>query len=125
MARRLFRERGLTSPAELRAARAAGTVPGEIPGAVFLLIDGWAVFREEFELLEDRIGEIAAVKAGAAGRLEGPDELPARVDHPVEVVVEPVDLAADDILEPLVGLEATECYLRRELHDASRAEMYL
>jgi S-DNA-T family DNA segregation ATPase FtsK/SpoIIIE len=57
---RLFRERGLTSPAELRAARAAGTVPAEIPGAVFLVIDGWAVFREEFELLEDRIGEIAA-----------------------------------------------------------------
>ncbi|QSB15719.1 type VII secretion protein EccCa [Natronosporangium hydrolyticum] len=56
----LFREYGLASPAALRAARATGTVPAEIPGAVFLIIDGWAVFREEFELLEDRISEIAA-----------------------------------------------------------------
>jgi S-DNA-T family DNA segregation ATPase FtsK/SpoIIIE len=56
----LFRERGLDSPAGLRAARAAGTVPADVPGAVFLVIDGWAVFREHFELLEDRIGEIAA-----------------------------------------------------------------
>ena len=56
----LFREHGLASPAALRAARAAGTVPAGIPGAVFLVIDGWAVFREDFELLEERIGEIAA-----------------------------------------------------------------
>jgi S-DNA-T family DNA segregation ATPase FtsK/SpoIIIE len=56
----LFREHGLASPAALRAARAAGTLPAEVPGAVFLVIDGWALFREEFELLEDRIGEIAA-----------------------------------------------------------------
>lgn len=56
----LFREHGLASPAALRAARAAGTVPAEVPGAVFLVIDGWAVFREEFELLEDRISDIAA-----------------------------------------------------------------
>jgi S-DNA-T family DNA segregation ATPase FtsK/SpoIIIE len=56
----LFREHGLASPAELRAARAAGRVPAEVPGAVFLVIDGWAMFREEFDLREDRIGEIAA-----------------------------------------------------------------
>jgi S-DNA-T family DNA segregation ATPase FtsK/SpoIIIE len=56
----LFREHGLASPAALRSARAAGTVPVGVPGAVFLVIDGWAVFREEFELLEDRVGEIAA-----------------------------------------------------------------
>jgi S-DNA-T family DNA segregation ATPase FtsK/SpoIIIE len=57
---RLFRDRGLASPAALRAARAAGTVPAEVPGAVFLVIDGWAVFREEFEPLEERVAEIAA-----------------------------------------------------------------
>jgi S-DNA-T family DNA segregation ATPase FtsK/SpoIIIE len=56
----LFREHQLSSPAALRAARAAGTVPPEVPGAVFLVIDGWAVFREEFELLENRIADIAA-----------------------------------------------------------------
>jgi S-DNA-T family DNA segregation ATPase FtsK/SpoIIIE len=56
----LFREHGLASPAALRAARAAGTVPADVPGAVFLVIDGWAMFRDDFELLEERIGEIAA-----------------------------------------------------------------
>ncbi|MGH3681076.1 MAG: type VII secretion protein EccCa, partial [Natronosporangium sp.] len=56
----LFREHGLGSPAALRAARAAGTVPADVPGAVFLIVDGWVSFREDFELLEDRIGEIAA-----------------------------------------------------------------
>lgn len=56
----LFRQYGLASPAALRAARASGTVPADVPGAIFLVIDGWAVFREEFELLEDRISEIAA-----------------------------------------------------------------
>jgi S-DNA-T family DNA segregation ATPase FtsK/SpoIIIE len=56
----LFREHGLASAAALRAARAAGRVPADVPGAIFLVIDGWAVFREDFELLEDRVGEIAA-----------------------------------------------------------------
>lgn len=56
----LFREHGLSSPGQLRAARAAGRVPPDVPGAVFLVIDGWAVFRENFELLEDRISDIAA-----------------------------------------------------------------
>lgn len=56
----LFRDHNLSSPAALRAARAAGTVPADEPGSIFLVIDGWAMFREEFELLEDRIGEIAA-----------------------------------------------------------------
>src|SRR5690606_15093574 len=56
----LFREYGLSSPAELRAARAAGRIPSEVPGAIFLVIDGWAVFRENFELLEDRVSDIAA-----------------------------------------------------------------
>jgi S-DNA-T family DNA segregation ATPase FtsK/SpoIIIE len=57
---RLFRELRLATPAALRAARTAGQVPASVPGAVFLVIDGWAVFREEFELLADRVGEIAA-----------------------------------------------------------------
>ena len=56
----LFREHNLASPAALRAARAAGTVPADVPGSIFLIIDGWAMFREEFELLEDRISQIAA-----------------------------------------------------------------
>jgi S-DNA-T family DNA segregation ATPase FtsK/SpoIIIE len=56
----LFRALGLDSPAALREARAAGTAPPEVPGDIFLVIDGWGAFREENELLEQRIAEIAA-----------------------------------------------------------------
>jgi DNA segregation ATPase FtsK/SpoIIIE, S-DNA-T family len=55
----LFRTRGLDSPAALRRARAAGTVPRDVPGDVLLVIDGWGGFREENEVLEQRIAEIA------------------------------------------------------------------
>jgi len=56
----LFRSRGFDSPAALRQARAAGTVPPDVAGDIFLVIDGWAGFREENEPLEQRIAEIAA-----------------------------------------------------------------
>jgi len=56
----LFRERGLDSAAALRAARAAGTVPPEVPASVFLVIDGWGPFREDHEMLEPQVADIAA-----------------------------------------------------------------
>lgn len=55
-----FREHRLDSPAALREARAAGRVPADVPGAVFLIVDGWGVFREDFEALEERVADIAA-----------------------------------------------------------------
>lgn len=57
---RIFRELGLDSPAALREARATGRAPADLPGAVFLVIDGWGVFREDFEALEERVADIAA-----------------------------------------------------------------
>ena len=56
----LFREHGLDSAAALREARANGTVPAEVPASILLLIDGWGPFREDHELLEGQVAEIAA-----------------------------------------------------------------
>ena len=55
----LFRQYGLDSAAALRTARAAGTVPEDVPASIFLIVDGWGSFREEHELLESQIGELA------------------------------------------------------------------
>lgn len=56
----LFREYGLTSMRQLREARADGRVPDEVPGDVFLIVDGWGTFREEYDHFEGVIGDIAA-----------------------------------------------------------------
>jgi S-DNA-T family DNA segregation ATPase FtsK/SpoIIIE len=56
----LFQQHGLDSVAALRAARADGQVPADVPGAVFLVIDGWGVFREDAEVLEERVADVAA-----------------------------------------------------------------
>ncbi|WP_327676992.1 type VII secretion protein EccCa [Kitasatospora sp. NBC_00458] len=55
----LFRVTGLDSIATYRARRAAGQLPGERFGDVFLVIDGWSTFKQEFESLEPVIGDIA------------------------------------------------------------------
>jgi ESX secretion system protein EccC len=54
-----FAELGLESMAAYRAARARGEVQDPY-GDVFLVVDGWATLRQDFEELENRIGEIAA-----------------------------------------------------------------
>jgi DNA segregation ATPase FtsK/SpoIIIE, S-DNA-T family len=54
-----FAELGLESMAAYRAARARGEVQDR-HGDVFLVVDGWATLRQDFEELENRIGEIAA-----------------------------------------------------------------
>jgi S-DNA-T family DNA segregation ATPase FtsK/SpoIIIE len=54
-----FNELGLESMAAYRAARARGEVQDPY-GDVFLVVDGWATLRQDFEELENRIGEIAA-----------------------------------------------------------------
>ncbi|HEX6683475.1 MAG TPA: type VII secretion protein EccCa [Candidatus Limnocylindrales bacterium] len=52
----LFRRNGFDSPASFRAARQGGFAAGDI----FLIIDGWGTFREDHELLEAQVGELAA-----------------------------------------------------------------
>ncbi|MFD4905755.1 type VII secretion protein EccCa [Kitasatospora purpeofusca] len=55
----LFRSTGIDSIGTYRSRRAAGALPDERFGDVFLVIDGWNTFKQEFEALEPVIGDIA------------------------------------------------------------------
>ena len=55
----LFRATGIDSIATYRTRRAAGQLPEEQFGDVFLVIDGWLTFRQEFEALEPVVADIA------------------------------------------------------------------
>lgn len=54
-----FTALGLESMAAYRAARADGRIDDPF-GDVFLVVDGWATLRQDFEELEQRIAEMAA-----------------------------------------------------------------
>lgn len=56
----LFRDHGIDSVQAFRQQRAAGELPPDVGGDVFLLIDGWAAFRERFEPLEPAIVDLAS-----------------------------------------------------------------
>ncbi|KAA1419972.1 type VII secretion protein EccCa [Mumia zhuanghuii] len=62
----LFRRYGLESMHDYRRAREEGRIPADTPGDVFLVIDGWATFREEYDALDYAVDEIAA-RGGAYG----------------------------------------------------------
>ncbi|MGH1565690.1 type VII secretion protein EccCa [Mumia sp. DW29H23] len=62
----LFRRYGLESMQDYRRAREEGRIPRDTPGDVFLVIDGWATFREEYDALDYAVDEIAA-RGGAYG----------------------------------------------------------
>ncbi|MEY9969185.1 S-DNA-T family DNA segregation ATPase FtsK/SpoIIIE [Streptacidiphilus sp. MAP12-16] len=55
----LFRAQGIDSIATFRNRRRAGTLPGEAYGDVFLVVDGWLTFRQEFEMLEPLVTDVA------------------------------------------------------------------
>ncbi|MFJ9631625.1 type VII secretion protein EccCa [Streptomyces sp. NPDC101175] len=55
----LFAARGLESMSAYRALRADGTIDDPF-GDVFLVVDGWATLRQDYEDLEQRIMELAA-----------------------------------------------------------------
>ncbi|MGW5307878.1 type VII secretion protein EccCa [Streptomyces griseoluteus] len=54
-----FRTNGVDSVATYRRRRAAGELPGEAWGDVFLVIDGWGNFKTEYEGLEGVVNDIA------------------------------------------------------------------
>jgi DNA segregation ATPase FtsK/SpoIIIE, S-DNA-T family len=56
----LFRRLGVSGIEEFREARAEGKVPKDQPGDVFLVVDGWGVFREEYDALDYKVADIAA-----------------------------------------------------------------
>ncbi|MGW7434310.1 type VII secretion protein EccCa [Streptomyces sp. NPDC054861] len=55
-----FRANSIDSIATYRRKRAAGELPGEPWGDVFLVIDGWGGFRNEYDMLEGVVSDIAA-----------------------------------------------------------------
>jgi S-DNA-T family DNA segregation ATPase FtsK/SpoIIIE len=57
---RYFAERGIDSMATYRRMRAAGQIPGDGYGDVFLVVDNWLTVRSEFEQIEATITELAA-----------------------------------------------------------------
>jgi S-DNA-T family DNA segregation ATPase FtsK/SpoIIIE len=56
----LFKKHQIDSVAAFRALRAQGELPDEARGDVFLVVDGWATFRQEFEALEPVVTSLAA-----------------------------------------------------------------
>jgi DNA segregation ATPase FtsK/SpoIIIE, S-DNA-T family len=57
---RQFAERGIDSIASYRRMRASGEFPGDGFGDVFLVVDGWLTFRQEYEALEQAVTSLAA-----------------------------------------------------------------
>ncbi|MFF8608046.1 type VII secretion protein EccCa [Streptomyces sp. NPDC015346] len=55
-----FRSHSIDSIATYRRKRAAGELPGEAWGDVFLVIDGWGGFRNDYDMLEPVVSDIAA-----------------------------------------------------------------
>ncbi|GAA4985517.1 type VII secretion protein EccC [Yinghuangia aomiensis] len=55
----MFRAQGIDSIATFRQRRAAGLLPGEEWGDVFLVVDGWLTVRNDYEALEAAITDIA------------------------------------------------------------------
>ncbi|MFJ3905964.1 type VII secretion protein EccCa [Streptomyces sp. NPDC090025] len=55
-----FRAHNIDSMATYRRKRAAGELPSEVYGDVFLVVDGWGGFRTEYEGLEASVSDLAA-----------------------------------------------------------------
>jgi DNA segregation ATPase FtsK/SpoIIIE, S-DNA-T family len=56
---RMFAEHGIDSIATYRRMRAAGRFADQPHGDVFLVVDGWLTLRNDFEGLEEVVGDIA------------------------------------------------------------------
>ncbi|MBB1262491.1 type VII secretion protein EccCb, partial [Streptomyces alkaliterrae] len=54
-----FRVHGIDSMASYRRQRATGALTDQPWGDVFLLIDGWATLKQDYEILEDHITDLA------------------------------------------------------------------
>ncbi|WP_432253335.1 type VII secretion protein EccCa [Streptomyces sp. HNM1019] len=54
-----FRTHGVDSIAGYRKRRAAGELPDEVWGDVFLVIDGWGTFKQEYEQFEGVVMDLA------------------------------------------------------------------
>jgi DNA segregation ATPase FtsK/SpoIIIE, S-DNA-T family len=57
---RYFAERGIDGMATYRRMRAAGQIPGDGFGDVFLVVDNWLIVRQDFEQVETTVTDLAA-----------------------------------------------------------------
>jgi DNA segregation ATPase FtsK/SpoIIIE, S-DNA-T family len=57
---REFAERGIDSMATYRLRRASGEFPGDGYGDVFVVVDNWLTLRQDYEMLESTITQLAA-----------------------------------------------------------------
>jgi S-DNA-T family DNA segregation ATPase FtsK/SpoIIIE len=55
----LFRSQSIDSMTTFRNRKAQGALPDEQHGDVFLIVDGWLTFRQEFDLLEPVVTDLA------------------------------------------------------------------
>jgi len=55
-----FRTLGIDSMTDFRNRKARGEIADDLFGDVFLVVDGWANFRQEFEMLETAVVNLAA-----------------------------------------------------------------
>jgi DNA segregation ATPase FtsK/SpoIIIE, S-DNA-T family len=55
-----FRDQGIDSMAEFRNRKRRGEIKDDPFGDVFVLVDGWLNFRQEFEVLEQQVLQLAA-----------------------------------------------------------------
>jgi len=56
----MFREHGVSSIEEFRRAKATGRITASAPNDIFLVVDGWGSFREEYDSLDYTVADIAA-----------------------------------------------------------------
>jgi DNA segregation ATPase FtsK/SpoIIIE, S-DNA-T family len=56
----LFRHHGIDSVQTFRQMRTDGQLPDDAGGDVFFFLDGWAAFKERFEILEGTIADLAS-----------------------------------------------------------------
>jgi S-DNA-T family DNA segregation ATPase FtsK/SpoIIIE len=55
-----FRDNGIDSMTDFRNRKRRGELPDDVHGDVFLVVDGWAAFKQEFESLEDQVVNLAS-----------------------------------------------------------------
>ncbi|MFJ8251513.1 FtsK/SpoIIIE domain-containing protein [Streptomyces sp. NPDC094466] len=102
-----FRSQGITSMSSYRKDRAAGKWPDQQWGDVFLVIDDWSAFKQEYEQLEGAVLDLASqgLAHGIHLLIATPRYADVRVtlrDH----LVGPVELRLADPMDSQIGRKA-------------------
>jgi S-DNA-T family DNA segregation ATPase FtsK/SpoIIIE len=105
----LFAEQRFDSAHAMRKAHRAGRLPGLTVADIFLVVDGWSVFKEEFEDLTDIVGEIANRGLGYGVHLVIATGRWADLRMPMQAVIgTKVELRLNDAMDSTLGRKAVE-----------------